>query len=129
MVDRDECEVSHAMCIIVLIVAVSLSPGRAEAQHVWWDVKGQDDATCLYGETSPLATHGCTCGLMARPSITGTGRIGRPLDLKRQRYLARPLAAMMGHNPAALSLREKAHASPIVPLLCVFFHAGRVLLR
>ena len=29
----------------------------ATAQHLWWDLEGQKDATCLYGEITVLATH------------------------------------------------------------------------
>ena len=30
--------------------------GRAEAQHLWWDIEKKSDATCLYGEVTVLAT-------------------------------------------------------------------------
>jgi hypothetical protein len=29
---------------------------QANAQHLWWDLQGQGDATCLYGEITVLAT-------------------------------------------------------------------------
>jgi hypothetical protein len=29
----------------------------AQAQHLWWNLEGQKDATCLYGEVTVLATH------------------------------------------------------------------------
>jgi hypothetical protein len=29
----------------------------ASAQHLWWNLEGQRDATCLYGEITVLATH------------------------------------------------------------------------
>jgi hypothetical protein len=30
---------------------------QAKAQHLWWDLRGQKDATCLYGEITVLATN------------------------------------------------------------------------
>ncbi len=38
--------------VIFLLIA-----GSAEAQHLWWDIQKLDDATCLYGEITVLATH------------------------------------------------------------------------
>ena len=29
----------------------------AQAQHLWWNLEGQKEATCLYGEITVLATH------------------------------------------------------------------------
>jgi hypothetical protein len=34
-----------------------LTAARAGAQHLWWDTKKLDDATCLYGEITVLATN------------------------------------------------------------------------
>ncbi len=34
-----------------------LSAGNAQAQHLWWNLNGQRDATCAYGEITVLATH------------------------------------------------------------------------
>jgi Domain of unknown function (DUF3472) len=41
------------------ILAVSLfTPARhVAAQHLWWNLEGASDATCLYGEIQVLATH------------------------------------------------------------------------
>jgi hypothetical protein len=30
--------------------------GTAHAQHLWWNLEGQKQATCLYGEITVLAT-------------------------------------------------------------------------
>ena len=30
---------------------------KAQAQHLWWNLEGQKEATCLYGEITVLATH------------------------------------------------------------------------
>jgi len=37
--------------------AFFLSGAKVEAQHLWWDREKQDDAACLYGEITVLATH------------------------------------------------------------------------
>ena len=29
----------------------------AQAQHLWWNLEDQKEATCLYGEITVLATH------------------------------------------------------------------------
>lgn len=38
--------------IIVLFVGAN-----THAQHLWWNLEGQNDATCPYGEVTVLATH------------------------------------------------------------------------
>jgi hypothetical protein len=45
--------------IVAILVGLSFSVcgQRAAAQHLWWKIDGQRDATCLYGEITPLATH------------------------------------------------------------------------
>jgi hypothetical protein len=40
-----------ATAILVLLVP------RVQAQHLYWDLQGQKDATCLYGTITVLATH------------------------------------------------------------------------
>jgi hypothetical protein len=48
----------HTNITTIAIGAVLLlATSRAEAQHLWWDTKKLDDATCLYGEITVLATH------------------------------------------------------------------------
>lgn len=43
--------------MIVMAVALGLFvPASALAQHLWWNLEGQKDATCLYGEITVLAT-------------------------------------------------------------------------
>jgi hypothetical protein len=41
----------------MVLALVALLCGQGQAQHLWWDVKGSDDAACLYGEITVLATH------------------------------------------------------------------------
>jgi Domain of unknown function (DUF3472) len=39
------------------LAAVFLSVRCAMGQHLWWNLEGQKDAVCLYGEITVLATH------------------------------------------------------------------------
>lgn len=42
---------------MILLTGISLlAIGSAEAQHLWWDTKKLNEATCLYGEVTVLAT-------------------------------------------------------------------------
>lgn len=46
------------MPIAALLVCLSLlATGRVQAQHLWWDKNQLNDATCLYGEITVLATN------------------------------------------------------------------------
>ena len=51
---------------------------EAEAQHLWWDLQGQNDATCLYGEITVLATHPAIyyCGANWHPGEPAGGYCG-----------------------------------------------------
>lgn len=61
-----------------LIGASFLAEGRAEAQHLWWDTKKLDDATCVYGEVTVLATHHAIyyCGANWHPGEPAGGYCG-----------------------------------------------------
>ncbi len=50
----------------------------AQAQHLWWDLQGQNDATCLYGEITVLATHPAIyyCGANWHPGEPAGGYCG-----------------------------------------------------
>lgn len=66
---------------IIAIVAGAvcfLSYGRVEAQHMWWNTKNLDDATCLYGEIVVLATHHAIyyCGANWHPGEPAGGYCG-----------------------------------------------------
>jgi hypothetical protein len=39
------------------VAAIFLSDQCAMGQHLWWNLEGQKNATCLYGEITVLATH------------------------------------------------------------------------
>jgi hypothetical protein len=43
--------------VCAIVTACLTVPSQAEAQHLWWELDGQKDATCLYGEITVLATH------------------------------------------------------------------------
>ena len=50
----------------------------AQAQHLWWDLQGQNEATCLYGEITVLATHPAIyyCGANWHPGEPAGGYCG-----------------------------------------------------
>ena len=80
-----ECAVIPVTAMIAVLL--SLLAGRAEAQHLWWDVKGQDDATCLYGEITVLATHDGIyyCGANWHPGEPAGGYCGIQHNSPRER--------------------------------------------
>ncbi len=49
----------RTICLIAALVVTSAitHTQRAVAQHLWWNLEGVNDATCLYGEIRVLATH------------------------------------------------------------------------
>ena len=51
---------------------------NAQAQHLWWNLEGQKDATCLYGEITVLATapHIYYCGANWHPGEPAGGYCG-----------------------------------------------------
>lgn len=62
-----------------LFLAASLLGGlRASAQHLWWNLAGQGDGTCLYGEITVLATQPTTyyCGAHWHPGESAGGYCG-----------------------------------------------------
>jgi hypothetical protein len=62
--------IAAAVCVFVC--------DRTLAQHLWWDVKGLEDATCLYGEITVLATHDGIyyCGANWHPGEPAGGYCG-----------------------------------------------------
>ena len=63
----------------VLVAAMVLWFGpQASAQHLWWNLEGQTDATCLYGEVTVLATHPAIyyCGANWHPGEPAGGYCG-----------------------------------------------------
>jgi hypothetical protein len=55
-----------------------LAGGPVHAQHLWWDAKKLNDATCLYGEITVLATHPAIyyCGANWHPGEPAGGYCG-----------------------------------------------------
>ncbi|HWB09788.1 MAG TPA: DUF3472 domain-containing protein [Pirellulales bacterium] len=70
-----------------IVVVAWLMGGRADAQHLWWDVKGLDEATCLYGEVTVLATHEGIyyCGANWHPGDPAGGYCGIQHNSARER--------------------------------------------
>jgi hypothetical protein len=56
----------------------ALGCAHACAQHLWWDLQGQRDAACLYGEITVLATHPAVyyCGANWHPGEPAGGYCG-----------------------------------------------------
>jgi hypothetical protein len=45
------------MMAVAAGVCILSMAGAARAQHLWWDIRALNDATCLYGEVTVLATY------------------------------------------------------------------------
>jgi hypothetical protein len=60
------------------LLCVLLLGSRALAQHLWWDLAGQGEGTCLYGEITVLATQPTTyyCGANWHPGEPAGGYCG-----------------------------------------------------
>ncbi len=60
---------------------------NATAQHLWWDLQGQKDATCLYGEITVLATHPAIyyCGANWHPGEPAGGYCGIQDNSEKER--------------------------------------------
>jgi hypothetical protein len=48
--------IMKATFFLAVAASLLLFCAGANAQHLWWDLQGQGDATCLYGEITVLAT-------------------------------------------------------------------------
>ena len=55
-----------------------LAGAKAQAQHLWWNLEGQKEATCLYGEITVLATQPAIyyCGANWHPGEPAGGYCG-----------------------------------------------------
>jgi hypothetical protein len=62
----------------LLLASVLLCGINASAQHLWWNLSGQDKGTCLYGEITVLATQLTTyyCGANWHPGEPAGGYCG-----------------------------------------------------
>jgi hypothetical protein len=70
--DRYARTITAAAVVFVLLCA------DARAQHLWWNLEGQQSATCLYGEVTVLATHPAIyyCGANWHPGEPAGGYCG-----------------------------------------------------
>jgi hypothetical protein len=66
---------------------VLLFCASADAQHLWWNLEGQKDATCLYGEITVLATspHIYYCGANWHPGEPAGGYCGIQHNSQKER--------------------------------------------
>ncbi len=64
--------------LVTFLTATVLFCASANAQHLWWNLEGQKDATCLYGEITVLATHPAIyyCGANWHPGEPAGGYCG-----------------------------------------------------
>ena len=74
-------------CYALFLVSVLLFCATASAQHLWWNLQGQRDATCLYGEITVLATHPAIyyCGANWHPGEPAGGYCGIQHNSNRER--------------------------------------------
>lgn len=76
------------LTVLPLAVASVLLPCvTAPAQHLWWNLEGQRDATCLYGEITVLATAPAIyyCGANWHPGAPAGGYCGIQHNSQRER--------------------------------------------
>jgi hypothetical protein len=62
----------------LLLAGILLAAINAPAQHLWWNLDGQQNGTCLYGRITVLATHITTyyCGANWHPGEPAGGYCG-----------------------------------------------------
>lgn len=62
----------------LIVGAILLLGANVQAQHLWWNLEGQKDATCLYGEVTVLATNPGIyyCGANWHPGAPAGGYCG-----------------------------------------------------
>ncbi len=66
------------MLFLFVVLCLSLASSAAQAQHLWWNLDGQNQAKCLYGEITVLATHTTIyyCGANWHPGEPAGGYCG-----------------------------------------------------
>jgi hypothetical protein len=72
---------------ILVVAACLLACPVAEAQHLWWNLEDQRDATCLYGKITVLATNPAIyyCGANWHPGEPAGGYCGIQHNSPRER--------------------------------------------
>ncbi len=65
-------------CVGMAVAAFLILCPRAQAQHLWWNLEGHKDPTCLYGTITVLATHRDIyyCGANWHPGAPAGGYCG-----------------------------------------------------
>ena len=68
----------NSKLLLSLVAGIWLSGSTVFAQHLWWNLEGQGDGTCLYGEITVLATQPTTyyCGANWHPGEPAGGYCG-----------------------------------------------------
>jgi hypothetical protein len=71
----------------LVLASILTVAAPAPAQHLWWDLEGQREATCLYGEITVLATHPAIyyCGANWHPGEPAGGYCGIQHNEPRER--------------------------------------------
>jgi hypothetical protein len=74
-------------CHLMCLVSVLLSANSALAQHLWWNLAGKGNGTCLYGEITVLATQPTTyyCGANWHPGEPAGGYCGIQHNSRHER--------------------------------------------
>jgi hypothetical protein len=69
------------------VMASVFCSATVQAQHLWWDLQGQKDATCLYGQITVLATapHIYYCGANWNPGEPAGGYCGIQHNTEKER--------------------------------------------
>jgi hypothetical protein len=69
---------SRSLFLALAFGLIAATASVASAQHLWWNLEGQNDATCLYGEITVLATHTTIyyCGSNWHPGEPAGGYCG-----------------------------------------------------
>ena len=69
---------TRTFAFVTCTMAAALQCAEAPAQHLWWNLEGQTQATCLYGEITVLATHPAIyyCGANWHPGEPAGGYCG-----------------------------------------------------
>lgn len=68
-------------------ITILFLAANAQAQHLWWSLKSQQDATCIYGEITVLATHPAIyyCGANWHPGEPAGGYCGIQHNSEKER--------------------------------------------
>ena len=90
----------NSKVICTVVGTILLLCGTAQAQHLWWDTKKLNDATCLYGEITVLATHHAIyyCGANWRPANLRAGTAASSTTARRNAAPSSPSGTRRGNS-------------------------------